>query len=117
MLGAVQIAEPMKANRIAEAANRREFLRGSLRYSLLAGLAAVSAALLRRRGSRLANQTCVNESICRGCAVFDDCGLPQALSAKQIIGRSRRGNEADSRVNRQQTPPTDVGVYQTGGDA
>lgn len=65
------------------AANRREFLRGGARYALLAGLAAVSAVLVRRRGAGLLGQTCINQGICRGCGAFEDCGLPQALSAKQ----------------------------------
>ena len=64
-------------------ASRREFVRNSFRYAMLTGLAVVSAALVRRRGAGLPNQTCINQSICRGCSVFTECGLPQALSAKQ----------------------------------
>lgn len=77
----------MKTERAKQAASRREFLRGGVRYTLLAGLAAMSASLVRRRGDRLTGQTCINEGICRGCSVFDGCGLPQALSAKQASGR------------------------------
>lgn len=66
-------------------ANRREFLRSGIRYALLAGVAAVSAALVVRRDRALPNQTCINQGICRGCGMFDDCGLPQALSAKQTM--------------------------------
>jgi hypothetical protein len=65
-------------------ANRREFLRGSLRHALLAGLAAVSVVLVKRRGTSLPSQTCINQGICRGCGAFEDCGLPQALSAKRV---------------------------------
>jgi hypothetical protein len=64
-------------------ASRREFLRGGARYTLLTALAAVSATLFRRSGGKLSGQTCVNQGICRGCGAFADCGLPQALSAKQ----------------------------------
>ena len=63
--------------------SRRDFLRGGARYALLAGLGAVSATLVRRSGGKLAGQTCSNQGICRGCGAFTECGLPQALSAKQ----------------------------------
>jgi hypothetical protein len=64
-------------------ASRREFLRGGLRHALLAGLATVSAVLVKRNAETLPNQTCINQGICRGCGAFEDCGLPQAFSAKQ----------------------------------
>jgi hypothetical protein len=64
--------------------NRREFFRSGVRYSLLAGVSAVAALLGRRR---LAGQRCVNRGICGGCAVFEACGLPQALSVKQAKER------------------------------
>ena len=70
-------------------ASRREFLRGGARYALLAGLGAVSATLVKRNGSKLSGQTCINQGICRGCTAFDNCGLPQALSAKHV----QRGGE------------------------
>ena len=60
--------------------NRRDFLRNGLRYTLLGGVAAAVGTLAARSG-----QTCVNEGICRGCAAFDDCVLPQAASAKQVL--------------------------------
>lgn len=77
----------MKTERTKEAANRREFLRGGVRYTMLAGLAAVSALLAKKRGGGLPNQTCVNNSICRGCTVVGTCGLPQALSFKHATQR------------------------------
>ena len=64
--------------------SRREFLRGGVRYALLAGLAALTVRNVATR-SRLAGQTCTNQGICRGCQSFAGCGLPQALSAKQVI--------------------------------
>ena len=58
--------------------NRREFLRNAARVLLLALLGLGTGALVaRRRG-----EDCVNVGICRGCPVFGECGLPQALSAK-----------------------------------
>lgn len=66
-----------------QSASRREFLRGGARYALLGALGAVSATLVKRSGGKLSGQTCINQGICSGCNVFTDCGLPQALSAKQ----------------------------------
>lgn len=77
----------MKAQRTSKTANRREFLRGGVRYALLAGLAAVSVVLVKKRGAALPGQTCINASICRGCGSVADCGLPQALSFKQATQR------------------------------
>jgi len=81
----------MKTERPNETANRREFLRGSARYALLAGLGAVSAVLVRRRGATLPGQTCTNQGICRGCGAVTDCGLPQALSFK-VATQNRRAS-------------------------
>ena len=79
----------MKTERSKESANRREFLRGGARYALPAGLAAVSAVLVKRRGATLPGQTCINQGICRGCGAVGDCGLPQALSFKQATQTGR----------------------------
>jgi hypothetical protein len=69
-------------------AGRRQFFRDGLRYTVLGGLAAVTGKLVARQAARPAGQTCISAGICRGCAAFDDCGLPQALSAKEVLGRS-----------------------------
>lgn len=62
--------------------NRRDFMREGVRYSLLAGLAAVSTLLFKRSRGKLTGQTCSNQGICSGCGTFAACGLPAALSAK-----------------------------------
>jgi len=64
-----------------ETGSRREFFRAAGRYGLL-GLLGVATAVGSRRESFGAK--CVNRGICRGCAVFARCGLPQALLAKQF---------------------------------
>jgi hypothetical protein len=69
-------------------ASRREFVRVGFRYALLTGLAVVSAVLVKRRSATLPNQNCISNGVCRGCAIFTDCGLPQALSAKQFQQRN-----------------------------
>jgi hypothetical protein len=60
--------------------SRREFFRTAARAGLLALLTA--AAGLAARPRTPAGQRCVNRGLCRGCAVFGSCGLPQALSAR-----------------------------------
>jgi hypothetical protein len=79
----------MKTDQSKALADRREFLRGSARYALLAGLAAASAVLVKRSSAGLSGQTCINEGICRGCGVVTDCGLPQALSFKAATENRR----------------------------
>jgi hypothetical protein len=63
--------------------SRREFFRSGARYALLGVLAVAAAILGRRSVTRLPNQTCFNQGVCRGCTAFAGCGLPQALSRKQ----------------------------------
>lgn len=63
--------------------SRREFLRTTGRFAVLGALAYAGARLLGRTSFRL-GETCINAGICRGCTVYTDCGLPQALSAKQV---------------------------------
>lgn len=62
--------------------SRRDFMRDSVRYAVLTGVAVVSGLLFRRSGGKLTGQTCVNRGICSGCGSFAGCGLPAALSAK-----------------------------------
>jgi hypothetical protein len=66
-------------------ASRRQFLRDGLRLTILGGLAAIGGKLAGRAAARPAGQVCVNAGICRGCAVFEECGLPSALSAKEVL--------------------------------
>lgn len=63
-------------------ASRREFLRGSARYGALSLCAAVTLWNLRQGARFLSTETCRNDGLCAGCAVFDECGLPNALSFK-----------------------------------
>jgi hypothetical protein len=78
--------------------NRREFVRDGVRYSVLAGIAVVSALLLKRSGGTLTGQTCVNQGICSGCGAFAGCGLPAALSAKEYQLHSGRREEAQASI-------------------
>jgi hypothetical protein len=73
----------MKASSGNGIGSRREFLRGGLRYALLAGVGMAAATLARRRCDELPGQGCISDGLCRGCAVLGDCGLPQAQSFRQ----------------------------------
>lgn len=68
-------------------AGRRQFLRDALRYTVLGGLAVIGGKLAAR--PHAAGQVCISAGICGGCAAFEDCGLPNALSAKQALGHSQ----------------------------
>ena len=57
---------------------RREFFRAVARLGSLTVLGVVAYLTTHRRPG----QSCQNNSLCRGCSAFRDCGLPAALSAK-----------------------------------
>jgi hypothetical protein len=65
--------------------SRREFFRAAARYGVLGLISAAGWLVARPR--RLGGQSCVNRGICSSCGVFAECGLPQALSAKQASGK------------------------------
>jgi hypothetical protein len=65
-------------------ASRREFLLNVLRGTVLLGVLGGIGALVAKRG-----ETCVGNGICRGCVEFAQCGLPQALSAKEAPAGKR----------------------------
>ena len=65
--------------------HRREFFRAAARFGSLAAIGV--AAYLTSRSRK--GQTCINNSICRGCSAFSDCGLPAALSAKTVRAQTR----------------------------
>ncbi len=69
-----------------QAGSRREFFRAAARYTVL-GLLAVASLVVGRRSFR-EGQRCVNRGLCSGCGLWENCSLPQALSAKQHKGVS-----------------------------
>jgi hypothetical protein len=71
--------------------NRRAFCVRSLRAAAFALLGAAGGAIFLKRRRLLREGKCVNDGVCRGCGVFDECGLPLALSAKSAL--RRRSNE------------------------
>ena len=71
--------------RFGNTQSRRGLLAGALRYSALGLLGAVGGWAFAKRGRLIREGKCVNDWICRGCRVYEKCGLPQALSAKQVL--------------------------------
>jgi hypothetical protein len=65
--------------------DRREFLKTVLRISALGGLSILGIKAVRSAG-RLSGQSCASDGICARCAVVSGCGLPQALSYRQVKG-------------------------------
>ena len=70
--------------------DRRSFFRKLAAGAALAALGALTAVLASRRTPSVAGETCTNRGICRGCPAFAGCGLPQALSARQVLGKEGR---------------------------
>jgi len=71
--------------------DRRNFFKQCGRAVGLTALTAGGAALLCRPKKKLSGQTCISKGICRGCNTFAKCNLPQAQSAKKVIGRQKNG--------------------------
>ncbi len=73
---------------LREMHTRRQLVRRVLRGVSLAvlGIGGGAAAVKRRRLVR--EGKCLNQGICRDCAVFGRCGLPRALSVRSALGRT-----------------------------
>ncbi|MHB8996743.1 MAG: hypothetical protein ACYC63_15960 [Armatimonadota bacterium] len=61
---------------------RRKFLKDLSRWAVALGLGGGVAAIVERDPEK-----CLNRGICSGCGVFEECHLPQALSAKESLGK------------------------------
>jgi len=73
--------------------NRRQLLKGVLRYSTLGLLGAVGGSMAAK-GQRLVREgKCINRGVCSDCEVFEKCGLPQALSAKEVLKKGNNGRK------------------------
>ena len=67
---------------------RRRFFAGALRNASLALLGAGSGAAVVKRRRLLREGKCINQGICSQCEVFEECGLPRALSVRRALKRS-----------------------------
>ena len=78
-----------------QAQSRRQLLAGVFRYATLGLLTAGAGALFAKRRRLVREGKCINKGICRGCEVFEKCGLPQALSAKEVLAGRGNGRESE----------------------
>ena len=72
---------------------RRKLLASVLRYVTLGALGAAGGAAFSKRRRLVREDTCINQGVCRGCEVFRECGLPEALSAKEVLARKDYGRK------------------------
>jgi hypothetical protein len=70
---------------------RRQLITRVLRNASLALLGIGGGAVVVKRRRLLREGKCINQGICRDCTVFDDCGLPRALSTRSVLARIRHG--------------------------
>jgi len=70
---------------------RRSFFQQTLRNASLALLGLAGGATVLKRRRLLREGKCLNLGLCRDCKVFDDCGLPRALSTRNVLARMRDG--------------------------
>ena len=68
--------------------NRRSLFAGSLRFFTLGLFGTAVHHSITKRNRLLREGKCISDGICTRCKVFDDCGHPQALSAKQFFKKN-----------------------------
>lgn len=61
---------------------RREFFRGMARYAILGGALILGRVLTARPPGESAR--CLPSGVCRECAAFRQCNLPQANAARNL---------------------------------
>jgi len=64
---------------------RRTFFKGMLRKAALAAMGVGAGAAAIKRTALRREHKCINRGVCRGCAAFGRCRLPQAMSAKEAM--------------------------------
>jgi len=78
---------------LGQTRSRRQLLAGVLRYATLGMLGTAGGFVVAKRRRLVREGKCINRGVCRGCKVFEKCGLPQALSAKQVLARIDDGGK------------------------
>jgi hypothetical protein len=73
--------------------SRRELFTGALRFATLGHRTNGGAALFAKRERLVSQGKCVNDGICAGCKVLEQCGLPEALSAKKVLAGVDNGGK------------------------
>ncbi len=69
--------------------SRRDLFTSALRYTALGVLAAVGGSIFAKRRRLVNSGICINREICGSCGVFEECGLPPALSTKKNVIENR----------------------------
>ncbi len=80
-------------NNLIQKNNRRQMLVGFVRYFTLGLIGAIGGSIFARRRRLVREDKCINRGICSGCEVFEKCGLPQALSAKEVLAGEDDGRK------------------------
>ena len=65
--------------------SRRELMAKVLRGGMVGLIGAGGGAAVAKRRRLVREGKCINKGVCRGCDVFEECGLPAALSAKEFL--------------------------------
>jgi hypothetical protein len=61
--------------------NRRDFLHNLMRWFIIFGFVGM-AIMFWRRSKQHQESVCINNSLCKGCRVLDNCDRPEAKSYK-----------------------------------
>jgi hypothetical protein len=69
--------------------NRRQLFTSVLRYAALGVLGVVGGSVFAKRRRLVKNGICINREICQSCGIFQECGLPPALSVKTNIKENK----------------------------
>lgn len=68
--------------------SRRDFLLLLPRWLIAGGIVAVAFRLLKRKNK--SGETCISsKGYCRSCSLNNSCGLPAALSFRQVTRRRK----------------------------
>jgi hypothetical protein len=62
--------------------NRRQLFTSVLRYAALGVLGIVGGSAFAKKRRLAQRGICINRQICKSCGIFEECGLPPALSVK-----------------------------------
>jgi len=73
------------SDRFEDIQSRRQFFVSILRYASLGLLSAAAASVFAKRCRLMRDGRCINNGLCTGCEIFDECDLPRVLSQKQDL--------------------------------
>ena len=69
--------------------NRRQLFTSVLRYTTLGVLGVIGGSVFAKKRRLAQRGICINREICRSCGIFEECGLPPALSEKTNVEENR----------------------------